>query len=78
MRKGIVTNIVHPCVIDTDLLGKRYSNEAARAKLIASIPVGRLGRPEDIAGLVAFLASSHGDYICAQSILLDGGRTLFR
>jgi NAD(P)-dependent dehydrogenase (short-subunit alcohol dehydrogenase family) len=77
-RKGIVTNIVHPCVIDTDLLRKRYSDEAARAKLIASIPVGRLGRPEDIARLVAFLASSFGDYICAQSILLDGGRTLFR
>ena len=37
-----------------------------------------LGKPEDIAGLVAFLASSHGDYICAQSILLDGGRTVFR
>jgi len=77
-RKGIVTNIVHPCVIDTDLLRKRYSDEAARAKLVASIPVGRLGTPGDIAGLVAFLVSSFGDYICAQSILLDGGRTLFR
>ncbi len=77
-RKGIVTNIVHPCVIDTDLLRKRYSNEAARAKLITSVPVGRLGRPEDVAGLVTFLVSSFGDYICAQSILLDGGRTVFR
>jgi 3-oxoacyl-[acyl-carrier protein] reductase len=76
--KGIVTNIVHPCAIDTDLLRKRNSDEPARAKLIASIPVGRLGRPEDIAGLVAFLVSSYGDYICGQSILVDGGRTVFR
>jgi NAD(P)-dependent dehydrogenase (short-subunit alcohol dehydrogenase family) len=76
-RKGIVTNIVHPCLIDTDLLRNRYSDEAARAKLIASVPVGRLGKPEEIAGLVTFLASSFGDYICAQSVLLDRGRTLF-
>jgi NAD(P)-dependent dehydrogenase (short-subunit alcohol dehydrogenase family) len=74
-RKGILTNIVHPCLIDTNLLRVRYSDEAARAKLIAQVPVGRLGKPKDIAGLVAFLVSSHGDYICGQSILVDGGRT---
>jgi NAD(P)-dependent dehydrogenase (short-subunit alcohol dehydrogenase family) len=77
-RKGIVSNIIHPCLIDTDLLRVRYSDADARAKLIAQVPVGRLGKPEDIAGLVAFLVSSHGDYICGQSILLDGGRTLYR
>jgi NAD(P)-dependent dehydrogenase (short-subunit alcohol dehydrogenase family) len=77
-RKGILTNIVHPCLIDTDLLRARYSDEMARVKLIAQVPVGRLGKPEDIAGLVAFLVSSHGDYICGQSILLDGGRTIYQ
>jgi len=45
--------------------------------LTGQIPVGRLGRPEDIAGLVAFLVSSYGDFICGQSILVDGGRTFF-
>jgi 3-oxoacyl-[acyl-carrier protein] reductase len=39
--------------------------------------VGRLGRPEDIAGIVLFLASPMGDYVCGQEILADGGRTLF-
>ena len=76
-RRGILANIVHPCVIETDLLKKRYADEEARRKLIAQIPVGRLGKPEDIAGLVAFLASSWGDYICGQEILADGGRTIF-
>ena len=76
-RKGILTNIIHPCLIETDLLRARYSSEDARATLIAQVPVGRLGKPEDVAGLVAFLVSSHGDYICGQSVLLDGGRTIF-
>jgi len=77
-RKGVLTNVVHPCVIDTDLLRERYGSAEKRADLTAQIPAGRLGKPEDIAGLVAYLASSWGDYICGQSILADGGRTLFR
>lgn len=77
-RKGILTNQVHPAVIETDLLLMRYADEAAKASLVAQIPAGRLGKPEDIAGLVAFLASPWGDYICGQSVLVDGGRTLFR
>ena len=78
VRKGINTNIVHPCVIETELLRERYAEEAARQKLLAQIPVGRFGRPSDVAGMVAFLASSWGDYITGQEILLDGGRTNFR
>ncbi len=77
-RNGINTNIVHPCVIETDLLRERYSTEGARKKLASQIPAGRLGQPEDIAGMVAYLASSWGDYITGQEILLDGGRTLFK
>jgi 3-oxoacyl-[acyl-carrier protein] reductase len=76
-RDGVLTNVIHPCVIDTDLLRQRYADEAARAKLAAAIPAGRLGKPEDIAGLVAYLASPWGDYICGQQILVDGGRTVF-
>lgn len=77
-RRGILVNIVHPCVIETELLKQRYADEAARQKLLAQIPVGRFGQPSDVAGMVAFLASSWGDYITGQEILLDGGRTLFR
>jgi NAD(P)-dependent dehydrogenase (short-subunit alcohol dehydrogenase family) len=77
-RKGIRTNIVHPCVIETELLKERYADPASREKLIAQIPVGRMGTPADVAGMVAYLASSWGDYITGQEILLDGGRTFFR
>lgn len=76
-RKGIRTNIVHPCVIETDLLRERYPDDEAKQTLIAQIPAGRLGRPEDIAGMVAYLASPWGDYITGQEIHLDGGRTIF-
>jgi len=78
IRKGINTNVVHPCVIGTDLVRERYSTEKSWQKLISQIPVGRVGTPEDIGGMVAFLASSWGDYITGQEILLDGGRTLWR
>jgi 3-oxoacyl-[acyl-carrier protein] reductase len=77
LKKGILTNIVHPCVIETDLLKERYGEPEKRRRLIEQIPVGRLGQPEDIAGLTAFLCSSWGDYICGQEILADGGRTIF-
>jgi 3-oxoacyl-[acyl-carrier protein] reductase len=77
-RKGINTNIVHPCVIGTELVRERYSTPEKWQKLTAQIPVGRIGTPEDIGGMVAYLASSWGDYITGQEILLDGGRTLWR
>ena len=78
LRKGVLTNVIHPCVIDTDLLRERYSDPEKKRQLISQVPAGRLGRPEDIAALVAFLASHWGEFICGQEILVDGGRTLFR
>jgi 3-oxoacyl-[acyl-carrier protein] reductase/2-hydroxycyclohexanecarboxyl-CoA dehydrogenase len=77
-RKGINTNVVHPCVIDTDLVRGRYDTPDKWKALVSQIPVGRAGTPEDVGGMVAFLASAWGDYICGQEILLDGGRTLYR
>ena len=62
----------------TDLLRERYCDTAKKQKLIDQVPIGRLGQPADIAGLAAFLASSWGDFICGQEILVDGGRTFYR
>ena len=76
-RKGILTNTIHPCVVDTDLLRERYGDPEKRRQLIAQVPVGRLGTPADIANLAAYLVSPLGSFICGQSILVDGGRTLF-
>ena len=77
-RKGIHVNVIHPCVVDTDLLRERYDTEEKRAGLAAQVPVGRLSRPEEIGYLVAFLCSDLGGFICGQSILVDGGRTFWR
>jgi 3-oxoacyl-[acyl-carrier protein] reductase len=77
-RKGIHINLIHPCVVDTDLLRERYDDAEKRLRLAAQVPVGRLARPEDIAYLAAFLCSELGGFICGQSILVDGGRTLWR
>lgn len=77
-RKGIRINTVHPCVVDTDLLRERYDDEEKRAQLMAQVPVGRLAKPEDIGSLVAYLCSDLGSFICGQSILVDGGRTIWR
>ena len=76
-KKGITSNVVHPCVIDTDMLRIRYNTEELRKKLARGIPVGRLGKPEDISNFVAYLASDMADYITGQQFLIDGGRTLY-
>jgi NAD(P)-dependent dehydrogenase (short-subunit alcohol dehydrogenase family) len=76
-RHGIISNVLHPAVIATDLLNVRYGEPEARRKLVASVPVGRLGKPEDVAALAAYLLSPWGDFVCGQAILVDGGRTLF-
>jgi 3-oxoacyl-[acyl-carrier protein] reductase len=77
-RHGILTNVIDPCVIETDLLRERYADPEKRERLLAQVPAGRLGTPADIAGLTAFLVSSWGDFICGQAILVDGGRTFFK
>lgn len=77
IKRGILTNTIHPCVIETDLLLDRYSSDEQRRQLLAQVPVGRLGRPGDIGGLVAYLVSPWGDFVCDQEILVDGGRTRY-
>jgi NAD(P)-dependent dehydrogenase (short-subunit alcohol dehydrogenase family) len=70
--------VVHPCIVDTDLLRERYDTGEKRAALAAQVPVGRLSTSRDVGALVAFLCSDLGSFICGQSILVDGGRTLWR
>lgn len=80
---GITINNVLPGFHDTGRLGELKAGIAARtgqspddvhAAWLASVPEGRLGRPEELAGLVAFLVSPAGAYIRGQSIAVDGGR----
>ena len=73
--QGVRCNLVHPSLIETDLLCTRYPDEAVRNEMAMGVPVRRLGQPEDIAHLVMFLLSDKAGYITGQSILVDGGRS---
>ncbi|MEH7802546.1 SDR family oxidoreductase, partial [Bacillus pumilus] len=68
-------NVIAPRVIESQMLDTLYPTEVEKRQLQSLIPVGRLGRPDDIAGLTLFLTSDEGSYLHGQIILLDGGRT---
>lgn len=72
--RNITVNCVAPGLIDTDMT--RVLDENQRAALLASIPLGRLGRPEDIAAAVAFLASPDAAYVTGTTIHVNGGMYL--
>jgi len=69
--RNITVNCIAPGFIDTDMT--RALPEAARAKLMERIPLGRLGAPEDIAHAVAFLASPQAGYITGATLHVNGG-----
>ncbi|MGW5464886.1 SDR family NAD(P)-dependent oxidoreductase [Streptomyces sp. NPDC003996] len=71
-RYGIRTVCVAPGTIATEGLQAAY-DEADRRRWEQAVPLGRLGRPEEVSGLVCFLASSGGSYITGTTITVDGG-----
>ena len=71
-RKGVTVNTVSPGYIATEMV--MAVPEAVREKIIAQIPVGRLGRPEEIAGLVGFLASEEAGFITGANLASNGGQ----
>lgn len=72
--RGVTVNAVAPGFIDTDMTAALP--EAARAALLPTIPMQRLGAPEDVAKAVAFLASDGAGYITGQVIAVDGGMAM--
>ncbi|MCJ7769672.1 MAG: 3-oxoacyl-[acyl-carrier-protein] reductase [Dehalococcoidales bacterium] len=71
--RGITANAVAPGFIDTEMTQQLSQNQ--RQELIARIPSGRLGSPEDVAAAVCFLASEEASYITGQVLTIDGGMT---
>lgn len=72
--RGITVNAVAPGFIETDMtevLGEKFKEEAKK-----NIPLRRLGKPEDVADVVAFLASNSSSYITGQVIHVDGGMVM--
>jgi NAD(P)-dependent dehydrogenase (short-subunit alcohol dehydrogenase family) len=69
---GINVNAICPGAIDTDM-AKGVKEGGQLAQVLARIPKGRLGQPEEIANLAVFLASEESDYISGAAIVIDGG-----
>lgn len=70
---GITINSIAPGAIETPINTKLLHDPAKLKNLLENIPLGRLGKPEDVAGLAAFLASSESDYITGSTFFVDGG-----
>ncbi len=72
--RGITVNAIAPGYIETPMTAKL--DEKQRDALSKNIPLGRLGKPEDVAKVVGFLCSPEADYITGQVIAVDGGMTM--
>ena len=71
VRKGVTVNTVSPGYVETDMV--KAIRADVRQQIIESIPMGRLARPEEIAAVVAFLASEEAGYITGANISVNGG-----
>jgi 3-oxoacyl-[acyl-carrier protein] reductase len=72
--RNILANAVAPGFIETDMTAAMTPE--ARSALTGQIPLERLGTPQDVAGIVAFLASDHAAYITGQVFVVDGGMVM--
>ncbi|HSR02148.1 MAG TPA: SDR family oxidoreductase, partial [Methylophilaceae bacterium] len=73
--KGITVNTISPGYIGTEMV--MAVQEDIRNQIIAGIPVGRLGKPEEIAKLVSYLASDDAAFITGSNVAINGGQHMF-
>ena len=71
---GVLANCVAPGFVDTDLTRRVLGQEGIDA-VAATVPIGRLAKPDEIARFVVWLASESNTYISGQNLLIDGGVT---
>jgi len=71
VKKGVTVNTVSPGYVQTDMV--RSMKADILDAIIQQIPMGRLAQPEEIAGLVAYLASDEASYITGANISINGG-----
>jgi glucose 1-dehydrogenase len=74
---GITINSIAPGAIETPINTKLLNDPVKLKSLVRQIPLGRLGKPNDVAGLAVFLASPDSDYVTGTTYLIDGGLTVF-
>jgi glucose 1-dehydrogenase len=74
---GITINNIAPGAIETPINATLLNDPVKLASLRGQIPLGRLGKPEDVSGLAAFLASAESAYVTGSTYFVDGGLTVF-
>ncbi|HEY1329157.1 MAG TPA: acetoacetyl-CoA reductase [Casimicrobiaceae bacterium] len=75
-RKGVTVNTISPGYIGTKMV-MAIPKEVLDSKIIPQIPMGRLGKPEEVAGLVAYLASDEAAFLTGANIAINGGQHMF-
>ena len=71
--EGIRANSIHPGPIDTPMTAARLGDPVAGAESIARIPIGRTGKPDDVAYGVLYLASDESSFVTGSELVIDGG-----
>ncbi len=72
---GVRVNVVAPGPIDTGMLTRFTGTDERKAGLVAGVPLKRMGRPEEIAQTIVFLASDKAPFITGATFATDGGKT---
>ena len=72
--KGVRVNAIGPGTIATEMARSVYDHETAREAVLSRTPMGRLGTPEEVAGVAVFLAGEDSSYVTGKTIIVDGGR----
>src|ERR1700747_1797951 len=72
---GVRVNVVAPGPIETPMLNRFTGTEERKGGLVSTVPLKRVGRPEEIAQTIAFIASDKASFITGASYLVDGGKT---
>ena len=73
-QRGITANAVAPGYVETELTGSL--SDPVKAQILSQIPAGRFGEPEEVAGVVAFLAGEGSGYVTGQTLTVDGGMVM--
>ncbi len=77
IKFGVRVNAIAPGLMDTPFIDEMKREPARIERDVARIPAGRLGQPKDLAGAVLLLASDAGQYIVGQTLIVDGGWTIY-